>query len=71
MAAQALMKKGKRSLALYFKAEVGRSVVIQQLNDLLEYLLNPEVPIDDDERLDWCRGLISGGATFEEFTRVG
>jgi hypothetical protein len=71
MAAQALMKRGKRPLATYFKAECCRPSGVQQLQDLLDFLLDKSNPIDDSERLDWLRGIIAGGATFDEFTRTG
>ena len=71
MAAQALMKRGKRPVATYFKAECARAAGQQQLNVLLDYLLDINGSLDDPERLDWCRWLVAGGLTFEEFGRIG
>ncbi|XP_064647278.1 E3 ubiquitin-protein ligase ubr3-like [Lineus longissimus] len=70
MAAQALMKRGKRPLASYLKAECCRPSGVQQLLDLLDFLLDKSKPIDDIERLDWLRAIIAGGATFDEFSRT-
>ncbi|KAL4222682.1 E3 ubiquitin-protein ligase ubr3 [Mactra antiquata] len=65
-----LLKRSKRSVAVYMKTECSRQNEPQKLTDLLDYLLNPEKPIDDIETLDWCRWLISGGSTFEEFAKT-
>lgn len=72
MAAQALLKRGKRTMASCVKNECIRSAGQQpQLNELLTYLLDPQVLIDDFERIDWCRWLIAGGETFDEFAKTG
>ena len=71
MAAQQLMKRGKRPVAAYIKAECSRSSGQQQLNDLMDYLLSPQKSLDDFERLDWCRWLIAGGTTFDDFAKTG
>jgi hypothetical protein len=67
----ALLKRSKRSVAVHMKTECSKQHEPQKLTDLLDHLLNPEKPIDDFETLDWCRWLISGGSTFEEFTKTG
>ena len=41
------------------------------LNELLDYLLDPQKSLDDFGRLDWCRFLIAGGTTFDEFAKTG
>ncbi|XP_074659002.1 E3 ubiquitin-protein ligase UBR3-like [Tubulanus polymorphus] len=71
-AANALMKRGKRPLAVYMKAQCLRIVGknnCQQLHDLLDHLLDPREPFDY-ERIDWCRWLIAGGATFDDFAKT-
>jgi len=67
----ALLKRSKRSVAVSVKSECSRQNDSQKLIDLLDYLLNPEKPIDEFETLDWLRWLISGGNTFEEFAKNG
>lgn len=66
-----MLKRSKRSVAVYMKTECSRQNEPQKLTDLLDHLLNPEKAIDDFETLDWCRWLISGGSTFEEFAKTG
>ena len=58
-------------MAKHFKDEGTRQNVHQQLNDFIDYLLDPKKPIDDFETLDWCRWLVAGGVTFEEFSKEG
>lgn len=71
MAAQALMKRGKRSVAKYIKDECNRQSGQQQLSDLLDYLLDPEMSLDDFERMDWIKWVIAGGTTFDDFGKEG
>ena len=71
MAAQALMKRGKRTMALYVKEECLRPSGHPQLTELLSYLLDPLTQLSDFERIDWCRWLIAGGETFDEFVNTG
>ncbi len=37
------------------------------LNALLNHLLHPEKPIDDQDTIDWCRWLVGGGCSYEDF----
>lgn len=71
MSMQMLMKRGKRSVAKYFRDENNRQSVKQQLLDFVDFLLDPKKPIDDFETLDWCRWIIAGGVPFDEFSREG
>jgi len=41
------------------------------LNALLDHLLNPEKPIDDQDTIDWCRTLVGGGNSYEDFAAIG
>ena len=68
--AQALLRRGKGNVAVYIKSECMRSCD-QQLNEILNIILNPENAINDFETLDWCRHLIAGDMTFDEFAKTG
>ncbi|XP_064072729.1 E3 ubiquitin-protein ligase Ubr3 [Vanessa tameamea] len=67
--AQVLMKKGKRGAAAYIHADCA-SGSPQHLGPLLEVLLNPSKAIDEWETIDWCRWLLAGGRTPDEFAAV-
>ncbi len=41
------------------------------LNALLDHLLQPEKPIEDQETIDWCRWLVGGGRSYEDFAANG
>ena len=45
------------------------AVVPQQLQDLLDHLLHPEKDIGDGETVDWCRWLVGGGKTPDDFSQ--
>ncbi|XP_013419447.1 E3 ubiquitin-protein ligase ubr3-like [Lingula anatina] len=70
MATHVLMRRGKRAVAEYMKAECLRPSGQQQLNELLEHLLDPSKTLDDFETLDWCRWLMAGGTTFDDFAKT-
>jgi len=65
-----LMKKGEREVARYIKQDCCSGGVFQ-LNAMLDFLLDPSKGLDEHDRLKWCKSLIAGGVTFEEFTRTG
>ncbi|XP_037868471.1 E3 ubiquitin-protein ligase Ubr3 [Bombyx mori] len=67
--AQVLMKKGKRGAAAYIHADCS-SGSPQHLGPLLDVLLNPSKAIDEWETIDWCRWLLAGGRTPDEFAAV-
>ncbi|XP_073956501.1 ubr3 ubiquitin ligase [Choristoneura fumiferana] len=67
--AQVLMKKGKRGAAAYIHADCA-SGSPQHLGPLLDVLLNPSKAIDEWETIDWCRWLLAGGRTPDEFAAV-
>ena len=71
MAGHMLMNRGKRNAATYIKAEYQTPNGHQHLNDLLDCVLDTKSSIDDFENIDWCRWLIAGGVTYEEFTKTG
>ncbi|CAH2255089.1 jg7230 [Pararge aegeria aegeria] len=68
--AQVLMKKGKRGAAAYIHADCV-SGYPQYLGPLLDVLLNPGKAIDEWETIDWCRWLLAGGRTPDEFAAIG
>lgn len=41
------------------------------LQDLLNILLSPDKPIDDFETIEWCKWLMAGGRTPDEFFNTG
>lgn len=70
-ASGSIIKREKRSVALYLRDESAKSHNLKPLNDYLDSLLDPKKPIDDFESIDTCMWIISGGVTFEEFTKKG
>lgn len=69
---QVLMNKGKRGAAAYIVA-TSRDIdgCSSYLNELLNVLLNPSKPIGDWETIDWCKWLMAGGHTPDEFASTG
>ena len=43
----------------------------QHLNALLDYLLDPEKDINNQDTIDWCRWLVGGGTSYEDFSQNG
>lgn len=43
----------------------------RQLNELLDAILDPLKPIDMWDTVDWCRWLMAGGKTPDEFANTG
>ena len=41
------------------------------LEALLDYLLHPAKNIDDAETIDWCRWLVGGGRSPDDFSQTG
>ncbi|XP_020708415.2 E3 ubiquitin-protein ligase Ubr3 [Athalia rosae] len=75
--AQVLMNKGKRGAAAYVHAECCNpnntdisSESPTHLNELLDILLIPSKAIDDWETIDWCKWLMAGGRTPDEFSNT-
>ncbi|ODN00342.1 E3 ubiquitin-protein ligase UBR3 [Orchesella cincta] len=62
-----LLKKGYRAAAAYIHAECSRSTRPENLNKLLDNLLNPTKEIDNWETIEWCKWLMAGGCTPDEF----
>ncbi|KAM7303015.1 hypothetical protein ISCGN_018523 [Ixodes scapularis] len=70
MAAEVLIKKGKRGAAAYFQSECARTTNPKQLNELLDIILDPRKPIDIWDTIDWCKWLMAGGKTPDEFSQT-
>ncbi|XP_035829845.1 E3 ubiquitin-protein ligase UBR3 isoform X2 [Aplysia californica] len=62
-------KRDKRSVAVYLKGESTKGNNSKPLNDFLDNICEPQKAIDDLEAIDWCKWIISGGLTFEEFSK--
>lgn len=60
-----LMKKSKKSVTNFIRASP------DQLKDFLNCLLAPVKDINDLETIDWCKWLMAGGQTPEEFANEG
>lgn len=43
----------------------------ESLDCVLDTILNPEKKIDDLDNIDWCKWLIAGGRTPDEFANIG
>ncbi|XP_044253038.1 E3 ubiquitin-protein ligase Ubr3 [Tribolium madens] len=68
--AKVLMAKGKRATAAYIHADCSNSPCPQHLNAVLDSLLNPARSIDEWETIDWCKWLMAGGRTPDEFANT-
>lgn len=66
----AILKRDKRQVATQIKNDLSRPSSQQQLDEILNYLLDPEKPIGF-EAIDWCKFLISGGVPFTEYAANG
>ena len=80
--AEILIKKGKRGAVAFVQAECmsaktgatssGHSPEVLQtpahLQALMDHLLHPEKDLDDSETVDWCRWLVGGGRTPDDFS---
>lgn len=62
-----LMAKGKRATATYLHADCSNERNPQHLNEVLDNLLNPQKSIDEWDTIDWCKWLMAGGRTPDEF----
>ncbi|XP_014242045.1 E3 ubiquitin-protein ligase Ubr3 isoform X2 [Cimex lectularius] len=63
-----LMKKGKRGAAAFVLQDCLNSNPGRCLEDILDSVLNPAKAIDDWETIDWCKWLMAGGNTPDEFS---
>ncbi|XP_022102355.1 E3 ubiquitin-protein ligase UBR3-like isoform X2 [Acanthaster planci] len=63
------MKSDKRKVSAQLKTEIIRNTGHHQLHELLDNVLDPRTSLEKSENLEWCRSLIAGGGTFEEFAK--
>ncbi|KAL1497456.1 hypothetical protein ABEB36_008425 [Hypothenemus hampei] len=68
--AKVLMSKGKRATAAYIRADCVAERNPEHLNEVLINLLNPIKPIEEWETIDWCKWLMAGGRTPDEFAGI-
>ncbi|XP_059475456.1 E3 ubiquitin-protein ligase Ubr3-like [Neocloeon triangulifer] len=68
--AHVLMKKGKRAAATYVHSECAQTPIPKNLHELLDLILKPSKPIDEWEAIDWCKWLMAGGRTPDEFSAI-
>ncbi|RZF49338.1 hypothetical protein LSTR_LSTR013626 [Laodelphax striatellus] len=73
-AAHVLMKRGRRGAASHIHSSCSggpaSSTSPHLLNELLDILLNPGKNIDEWETIDWCKWLMAGGRTPDEFSSI-
>lgn len=65
-----VMQKGLSGGASFINNECvnGKS---DYLNCVLDVILNPEKNINNIENIEWCKWLIAGGRTPDEFANIG
>uniref|UniRef100_UPI00398E92C3 E3 ubiquitin-protein ligase ubr3 isoform X6 n=1 Tax=Pristiophorus japonicus TaxID=55135 RepID=UPI00398E92C3 len=70
--AVSLLRRDKRSAAASLKAECSRpdGRGVQLLNDLLDSVLSPERALAEAEVIEWCKCLIAGGESFDDFCKM-
>lgn len=68
--AKRIIQMGKKDASTYINAECCGGGSTPELNMLLDYLFDPEQPIDNSESIEWVRWLIAGGRTPEEFASI-
>ncbi|KAF2901464.1 hypothetical protein ILUMI_04724 [Ignelater luminosus] len=69
--AKVLMSKGKRAAAAYIHADCSQRMNTKHLNEVLDNLLNPAKAINEWETIEWCKWLMAGGKTPDEFSSTG
>lgn len=70
-AAEYIIKKGRRPAATFIQKCCFNRSNLDVTNGVFDSILNPVIPIDDWNTIDWCRWLIAGGKTPEEFAQTG
>lgn len=65
-----IMDKGPSDGAAFINNECvnGRR---KYLDYVLDVILNPEKKIDDLDNINWCKWLIAGGRTPDDFANIG
>lgn len=65
-----VMQKGHRDGAAFINSECVNGKT-DYLNCVLDVILNPEKNIDNLDNIEWCKWLIAGGRTPDEFASIG
>lgn len=65
-----VMEKGHREGAAFINDECVNGIS-DNLNYVLDVILNPEKNIDNLDNIEWCKWLIAGGRTPDEFASIG
>lgn len=68
--ASMVMQKGFRDGSAFINSECVNGKT-EHLNCVLDFILNPEKNIDNLTNIDWCKWLIAGGRTPDEFASIG
>lgn len=68
--AHVLMKKGRRGAAAHIHEVCSGNGSPHLLNELMDILLNPGKAIDEWDTIDWCKWLMAGGNTPDEFAFI-
>lgn len=70
-AARRIMLRGRKEASSYISAECSRGGPTPELDAVMDYLFDPEQPIDNSNSIEWVRWLISGGRTPDDFASIG
>lgn len=65
-----VMQKGYSEGAAFINNECVNGKT-DYLNCVLDVILNPEKNIDNADHIEWCKWLIAGGRTPDEFASIG
>ncbi|XP_051885288.1 LOW QUALITY PROTEIN: E3 ubiquitin-protein ligase ubr3 [Pristis pectinata] len=70
--AVSLLRRDKRSVAASLKAECSRpdGRGVQLLSELLDNVLSPKRPVAEAEVIEWCKCLMAGGESFDDFCKM-
>lgn len=69
--AKAIKETGKKTAAAQIHAELVTKGYSNDLQILIDDILDLDKLIDDTDNIDWCRWLIAGGISPNEFTATG
>lgn len=70
-AVEYLIKKGKRKAAAFIQIFCSDHTNPDVTNGVFDSILNPNISIDDWDTIEWCRWLLAGGETPEDFAQTG
>lgn len=70
-AAEVIIKKGRRCAAANIQEYCHTNTNCEVANEVFDSILNPEGNINDWDTIEWCRWLLAGGRTPEDFAQTG